>query len=88
MANMTVFLDRDGTMAEDVHYCRRPEDFHLFPNTAEAVKRLNGHGYRVIIITNQSGIARGYFTHESLTEIHEKMVNGTWAQITAAESHS
>lgn len=75
MANKAVFLDRDGTMAPDVHYCSRPEDFELFPDTAKAIRLLNQHGFKVIVITNQSGIARGYFTEEILAEIHEKMKN-------------
>ena len=73
MGNRAVFLDRDGTMAKDVHYCSGPEDFELFPNTAKAIKLLNEHGFKVIVITNQSGIARGYFTEETLAKIHEKM---------------
>ena len=73
MADRAVFLDRDGTMAEDVSYCRRPEDFRLLPNTARAVKLLNEHGFKVIVVTNQSGVGRGYFTEEALAEIHEKM---------------
>lgn len=73
MQNKAVFLDRDGTMAPDVHYCSRPEDFDLFPDTAEAIKLLNENGYKVIVITNQSGIARGYFTAETLEKIHLKM---------------
>ncbi|MGB2827564.1 MAG: HAD-IIIA family hydrolase, partial [Dehalococcoidales bacterium] len=66
MANRAVFLDRDGTIAIDVPYCRRPEDFKLFPNTAKAIKLLNEHGYKVIVITNQSGVARGYFNEDTL----------------------
>ena len=73
MANRAVFIDRDGTMAKDVNYCRRPEDFVLFPNTARAIKLLNEHGFKVIVVTNQSGIARGYFTEETLAQIHKKM---------------
>ena len=83
MANRAVFIDRDGTMAKDVSYCSRPEDFKLLPHTAEAVSLLNQHGFKVIVITNQSGIARGYFTEETLAEIHGKMKNelakeGAW----------
>ena len=74
MANRAVFLDRDGTIAIDVPYCRRPEDFKLFPNTARAIKLLNEHGYKVIVITNQSGVARGYFDEDTLDKIHQKMV--------------
>jgi len=75
MANRAVFIDRDGTMARDVHYCSRPEDFQLFPETAKAISLLNERGFKVIVITNQSGIARGYFTEEMLAKIHEKMRN-------------
>ena len=73
MTNRAVFLDRDGTMAKDVNYCAHPEDFELFPNTAKAIKLLHEHGLKVIVVTNQSGIARGYFTEETLAQIHEKM---------------
>ncbi len=73
MANRAVFLDRDGTMAKDVNYCRRPEDFKLFPYTAKAIKRLKKHGFKVIVVTNQSGVARGYFSEETLARIHDKM---------------
>ena len=69
-----VFLDRDGTIARDVPYCSRPEDFELLPDAAEGIKLLNEHGFKVVIVTNQSGIARGYFTEVILARIHEKMV--------------
>lgn len=68
-----VFLDRDGTINRDVPYCSRPEDFELLPGVGEGVRRLNEMGFRVVVITNQSGVARGYFTEETLAEIHEKM---------------
>jgi histidinol-phosphate phosphatase family protein len=71
--NRAVFLDRDGTIARDVHYCRRPEDFVLYPNAAKVIRLLNNHGFKIIIITNQSGIAHGYFSEETLGEIHKKM---------------
>lgn len=71
--NKAVFLDRDGTIAKDVHYCCRPEDFVLFPDAAKIIKLLNEHEFKVIIVTNQSGIARGYFTEKTLAGIHEKM---------------
>ena len=69
-----VFLDRDGTIARDVPYCSRPEDFELLPDAAEGIKLLNEHGFKVVIVTNQSGIARGYFTEGILARIHEKMI--------------
>jgi histidinol-phosphate phosphatase family protein len=70
-----VFLDRDGTIARDVHYCSRPEDFELLPTVSDAIHLLNEHDFKVVIITNQSGIARGYFNEVTLTLIHEKMKN-------------
>jgi len=73
MRNPAVFVDRDGTIAKDVHYCRRVEDFQLLPTVPEAIKRLNDNGFKVVVITNQSGIARGYFTQETLAAIHQNM---------------
>lgn len=71
--NRAVFIDRDGTIAKDIPYCSRPEDFELLPTVGEGIRLLNGSGFKVIIITNQSGIARGYFTEQTLQRIHEKM---------------
>jgi len=68
-----VFLDRDGTIARDVPYCSRPEDFELLPGVAAGVRELNQHGFKVVVVTNQSGIARGYFSEQMLASIHEKM---------------
>lgn len=68
-----VFLDRDGTIARDIPYCARPEDFELFPEVAHAIKRLAACGFKVVLITNQSGIARGYFSWRDLNEIHAKL---------------
>ena len=68
-----VFLDRDDTLCRDVPYCRRPEDLHLLPGAGEAVNRLNEADFAVVIITNQSGIGRGWLTEGTLHSIHEKM---------------
>jgi D,D-heptose 1,7-bisphosphate phosphatase len=73
MANRVVFVDRDGTIAWDVHYCRRVEDFELLPTVPQAIRVLNENGFKVVVITNQSGVARGYFTEETLEQIHQKM---------------
>lgn len=75
MKNKAVFLDRDGTIARDVHYCRRVEGFEILPTVPEAIRLLNEHVFKIVVITNQSGIARGYFTEEILAQIHGKMEN-------------
>ena len=68
-----VFLDRDGTIARDVHYCRGIEEFEILPHVPEAIRLLNQHGFKIAIVTNQSGVARGYFTEETLLQIHQHM---------------
>jgi histidinol-phosphate phosphatase family protein len=70
-----VFVDRDGTICKDVHYMRRPEQFELLPGVAEGIKLLNKLGVKVIVATNQSGVARGYFTEADLMKIHERMID-------------
>ena len=56
-----MFLDRDGTLMRDVDYCGDPKDVDLFPGVSEALRKLKDRGYKLIVITNQSGIGRGYF---------------------------
>ena len=73
MRSRAVFLDRDGTIAEDVNYCSRTEDFRVLPTVPEAIRLLNESGFKVVVITNQSGLARGVFTEETLAQIHGKM---------------
>lgn len=68
-----VFLDRDGTINPDRHYLSRPEQFELFPGVADALHRLGTAGFRLIVITNQSGIGRGYFTAADLDAVHARM---------------
>jgi histidinol-phosphate phosphatase family protein len=68
-----VFLDRDNTIAPDVPYCGDPKDFNVFEYAPEQIARLNDAGYLVIVVTNQSGIGRGYLDDLTLSKIHEKM---------------
>lgn len=68
-----VFIDRDGTLNEDVGYLSRVEDLTIFPFVAEALEMLKAHDYLVIVVTNQSGIGRGYYTVEDMHAIHAKM---------------
>ncbi len=73
MAQRCVFLDRDGTINEEVNYLSRPEQLHLIPGAAAAIKLLNQSGYKVVVVTNQAGVARGYFTEQTVREVHEAL---------------
>ena len=68
-----IFLDRDGTLIEEVNYLSRVEDLRLFPSTSGAIKDLKDSGFLVIIVTNQSGIGRGIFDEDSMHAIHEQI---------------
>jgi D-glycero-D-manno-heptose 1,7-bisphosphate phosphatase len=65
-----VFLDRDGTLIEDVGYLDRVERLMIYPWSIEAVRLLNRAGFHVVIITNQAGVARGFFKEAFLAEVH------------------
>lgn len=69
-----VFLDRDGTICEEVGYLDSVERMRLIPRAAEAVRRINARGFKTIVVTNQSGVARGYFTEERLQTLHEELI--------------
>ena len=68
-----VFLDRDGTLNEEVDYLHRPEDLVMIPGAAAAVARLNARGIPVIVVTNQSGIGRGYYGMEDFLRVMDRM---------------
>lgn len=67
------FLDRDGTIIHDVDYISRPEDVRLLPGVADAIGSLNDAGLPVIVVSNQSGIGRGYFTYEDYERVQARM---------------
>ena len=69
-----VFLDRDGTIAEEVGYANHISRFVVYPFAAAAICRLNDAGFPVIVVTNQSGVARGFFPESLVGQMHEKMV--------------
>lgn len=73
MKRPAIFLDRDGTLIEEVNYLSRLEDLRLFPFTAGAVKLLKDNGFLVIVVTNQSGIGRGIYTEAAMHSIHEQI---------------
>lgn len=81
-----VFLDRDGTIMRDVDYCGDPAQVEVFPGATDALRRLKANGYKLIVVTNQSGIARGYFSDddyravekEFLSQLGEGLIDATY----------
>jgi D-glycero-D-manno-heptose 1,7-bisphosphate phosphatase len=73
MANRAVFLDRDGTINEEVGYVNHIERFFLLPRVSQAIRLLNQHGWKAVVVTNQSGVARGYFPESLVRQVHQKM---------------
>jgi len=71
--NKAVFLDRDGTIVEDVGYLNSPEQLQFIPGSIEAIKMLNEAGYKVVVITNQAGVARGLITEDMLQTIDKTL---------------
>lgn len=68
-----IFIDRDGTLIEEVNFLHRIKDLRHFPHTNEAVKLLKENGFLVIVVTNQSGIGRGIYTEDEMHAIHMKI---------------
>ncbi|MEJ2092693.1 MAG: HAD family hydrolase [Syntrophobacterales bacterium] len=73
MSHPAVFLDRDGTINEEMGYINHLRRFRLLPKVVTAIRCLNEAGFKVVIITNQSGAARGYFTASLVKEVHEHL---------------
>jgi D-glycero-D-manno-heptose 1,7-bisphosphate phosphatase len=71
--NRAVFMDRDGTVSEEVGYINHPSRFRVFPYSASAVKLLNENGWLAIVVTNQAGVARGYFPEEMISVVHDRL---------------
>lgn len=73
MQKPAVFLDRDGTLIHDVGYLNHHSQIRLFPQTVPALKLLRKAGYRLFVVTNQSGVARGLFPESSVRQTHRKL---------------
>jgi D-glycero-D-manno-heptose 1,7-bisphosphate phosphatase len=71
--NAAVFLDRDGTINEEVGYLDSIDKLNLFAYTAEAIRLINESGMKAVVMTNQSGVAKGYFTEEFVRTVHERI---------------
>ena len=75
MKQRAVFLDRDGTLNVDKHYLSDPDQLDLIPGVGPALKRLQDAGFLLIIVTNQSGIGRGYYTEENMHAVNRRLIN-------------
>lgn len=85
-SDIGVFLDRDGTINEEVDFLSSSDELHLIDGAARAIQAANRMGLKVFVITNQSGIARGFLTEEQLLKIHDdlaEMLNKLGAHIDA-----
>jgi D-glycero-D-manno-heptose 1,7-bisphosphate phosphatase len=78
-----VFLDRDGTICEEVGYLNHLSRFHMFPFAPASIRRLNDRGLLVFVITNQSGVARGYYPESLVQTVHDLMTK----QLSQAGAH-
>jgi D-glycero-D-manno-heptose 1,7-bisphosphate phosphatase len=78
-----VFIDRDGTLTEEVGYVNHPQRLNLLPRSAEAVRRLNEAGIAAVVATNQAGVARGYFSEDVMHAVNERLV----AELKRAGAH-
>lgn len=78
-----VFIDRDGTLTEEVGYVNHPSRLRLLPRSAAAIRRLNEAGIAAVVATNQAGVARGYFSEDVMNAVHEQLV----AQLKDAGAH-
>ena len=70
-----VFIDRDGTISEEVGYINHASRFRTFAYAAEAIKHLNENDWLAIVVTNQAGVARGYFTEDMIKTVHQRMTD-------------
>ena len=73
MKSPALFMDRDGTVSEEVGYVNHPSRFRVFPYSADAIKLLNDNGWLAILVTNQAGVARGYFAEDVIIQVHDRL---------------
>lgn len=73
MGRKAIIMDRDGTVCEEVGYVNHVDRSRLLPRSAEAIRRANAVGFQTVVVTNQAGVARGYFAESLVEEVHDKM---------------
>jgi len=71
---MYIILDRDGTIIKDKHYVHKIEDLEFLPKAIDGLKKMQSLGYQLIIVTNQAGIARGYFSEAQCQQFNDEMI--------------
>ncbi|MFH1625793.1 MAG: HAD family hydrolase [Pseudomonadota bacterium] len=71
--NIAVFMDRDGTVSEEVGYLSDPDGVNILPGAVDAIRLINKHRIKAVVVTNQSGVARGYFSEETVERIHRRL---------------
>ena len=82
-----IFLDRDGTLMRDVDYCGAVEDVHVFEQAPIALRRLKDAGYKLFVITNQSGIGRGYFNQQQYGAVEAEVARQLGENLIDATYH-
>jgi D-glycero-D-manno-heptose 1,7-bisphosphate phosphatase len=75
MPKAAAFIDRDGTLTEEVGYVNHPKRLRLLPRSAEAIRQLNAAGLAAVVTTNQTGVARGYFSEDVLNAVNDELVS-------------
>ena len=73
MGRRAIFMDRDGTVCDEVGYVNHVDRIRLLPRSAEAIRRANAAGFQTIVVTNQAGVARGYFDEDLIHEVHDEI---------------
>ncbi|MCA1617868.1 MAG: HAD family hydrolase [Acidobacteria bacterium] len=78
VARRAVFIDRDGTISEEVGYVNHVSRYRVFPFAAGAVRALHESGWLAILVTNQAGVARGYFAEDLIGQVHTRLADELW----------
>lgn len=75
MSRPAVFIDRDGTISEEIGYVNHPSRYRVYPYAPPAIRLLNEQGWLAVLITNQAGVARGYFSEDMIGAVHQILID-------------